>query len=353
MNSQNTRPLQRFFVGGYTQRNPTASPQGISTCTVDPQSGAMRVLHTQSHASNPSYLARFGRQLFAVEENSAAEGAAVATFAIGSAGDLTFTEHTPVPGDAPCHLSLDSSGRLLPVACYSSGTVVLYGREGRSLTQQHAVQHTDTQIPPRDPHAHQAVFGPDGSTLFVTDLGLDEIRSYSVRAGALEPQTVTRLAAGSGPRHLTFHPSGDYAFVVGELDSSLTLLRHRQGMFEPLTTVSLLANPTGQNAAAAVRVAPSGRFVYASNRDLGAQGNDGIAVFHFDEAEKTLTRTAFVSSGGHLPRDFALTPDGKGLIAAHQGSNTLVSFWVDDSDGSLEATGETLALHQPVCVLMD
>ena len=124
------------------------------------------------------------------------------------------------------------------------------------------------------------------------------------------------------------------------------------GCSSPCEALPLLPDPSGRNAAAAVRVAPSGRFVYASNRDLDAQGNDGIAVFAFDEAAGRLTRTAFVPSGGHLPRDFALTPDGTGLVVAHQGSSTLVSFRVDETSGVLTATGETLALHQPVCVLM-
>lgn len=353
MSSQHPKLPQRFFVSGYTKATPTPQPQGISTCTLEPQSGAMHVLHNQESAINPSYLARFETQLFAVEENPADEQPAVATFDVGPAGDLSFTGRTPVPGDAPCHLSLDSSGRLLPVACYNSGNVVLYSLEQGDLVQQQAVQHEDTRTQTRDPHAHQAVFGPDGKTLFVTDLGLDEIRSYRVRLGQLEPQQVTRFTAGSGPRHLAFHPSGDYAFVVGELDSSLTLLRHSSGILEPLMTESLLPEPSGRSAAAAVRVAPSGRFVYASNRDLDRGGKDGIAIFRFDEAGKRLTRTAFVPSGGHLPRDFALTPDGQMLIVAHQGSHKLTSFWVDDASGGLEPTGETLELHQPVCVLMD
>ncbi len=344
---------QRFFIGSYTRPTPTAAPQGVTTCVLDTRSGAMRVGHVFGDVVNPSYLARHGTRLYAVKECSADDQPAVYSFSVTAAGRLELTHSASVPGDAPCHLGLDPSGRALVVATYSSGHVVLYSAdEAGALHERQSVQHPRYQHPSREPHAHQAVFDPEGATLFVTDLGLDEIRSYRLEATRLEPAAITNLPAGSGPRHLAFHPSGDYAFVLGELDSSLTLVRHKNGILEPLGSVSLLPCAGGENAAAAVRVAPSGRFVYASNRDLQGEGNDGIAVFGFDAASETLTHTGFTPSGGHLPRDFALTPDGRLLVVAHQGSNTLVSFWVDETSGKLEATGETLELYQPVCVLM-
>ena len=178
----------RFFVGGYTEPSPTPQPQGVSTCLLDPASGAMRVQHTQSGVINPSYLARRDGYLLAVKEVASAENPAVLELEIGAAGTLTLSGSSDVPGDAPCHLACDPGGRFFVVACYSSGNVVLYTPlPGGALSERQIVQHHDTDaLPPRparDPHAHQAVFGPDGNTLFVTDLGLDEIRSYRLGAG--------------------------------------------------------------------------------------------------------------------------------------------------------------------------
>lgn len=347
--------LQRFFVGGYTQPRPPNHPQGISTCELDLQSGAMRVRHTFGDVVNPSYLTHLDTQLFTLKETSAEEKPTVSRLQIGETGTLHLSHSAEVPGDGPCHLSLDASGRSLAVVTYGSGHVALYavGADGSLQARQH-LKHQDASGTGREPHAHQAVFGPDGQTLFVTDLGLDEVRCYRFDSelGGLEPHTVTPMPARSGPRHLAFHPSSRYAFVVGELDSSLTLVRHDAGQLEPLESLSLLPDPSQKGAAAAVRAHPSGRFVYASHRDTEGQGNAGIAIFAFDETSKTLTRTAFVPSGGRLPRDFALTPDGRLLLAAHQDNGLLLSFWVDDEDGSLKPTGERLELHQPVCVLM-
>lgn len=346
--------FQRFFVGGYTAPSTPVHPQGVSTCELDLRSGAMRVRHTFADVVNPSYLTHRDTRLFAVKETSAAETPTVSSFQVGEAGALTPIDSAEVPGDAPCHLSLDPSGRWLVAVTYGSGHVGLYAAQPEgTLHPRQLLQHEDRSGQGRAPHAHQAVFGPDGQ-LFVTDLGLDEVRRYRFDAekGHLEPETFISLPPGSGPRHLAFHPSGRHAFVLGELDSSLSLFRYHDGQLERLQTVSLLADPSQRGAAAAVRVAPSGRFVYASHRDTEGQGNAGIAVFAFDEARERLVRTAFFPSGGRLPRDFALTPDGRLLLAAHQDNDRLVSFWVDTEDGRLEPTGEGLELHQPVCILM-
>lgn len=346
---------QRFFVGSYTRPTPTAAPQGVTTCSLDTRSGALHAQHVFSDVVNPSYLALAPQQarLYAVKECLADARPAVYSFSLTAEGVPKLSHSVSVPGDGPCHLGFSPSGRALVVATYGSGHVVLYSDdEAGVLQERQSVRHPSYEHPSREPHAHQAVFGPDGVTLFVPDLGLDEIRSYRLGADRLEIAAVTKLPTGSGPRHLAFHPSGEYAFVVREHDSTLTLVRHQGGVLVPLGSVPLLPHPGGKNAAAAVRVAPSGRFIYASNRDLQGAGNDGIAVFRFDAPSETLTRTSFTPSGGHLPRDFALTPDGRLLVAAHQGSDRLVSFWVDEASGALTPTGETLELYQPVCVLM-
>jgi 6-phosphogluconolactonase len=103
----------------------------------------------------------------------------------------------------------------------------------------------------------------------------------------------------------------------------------------------------GRYSGAEVQVAPSGRFVYASNR-----GHDSIASFAVDAVTGALRPLGHVASGGAEPRHFAISPCGRWLLAANQNSGTVVLFAVDLASGTLEPTGQTVALPKPVCLLL-
>ena len=135
--------------------------------------------------------------------------------------------------------------------------------------------------------------------------------------------------------------------MLNELDSTVSVFRHQEGGLELLDTVSTLPEFTGETTAAALRIHPSGRFLYASNR-----GHDSIAVFAFDEAAARLSPLQHAPTGGKIPRDFALDPAASLLIAANQQTNTLLSYRLDADSGLLEPTGQRLELGTPVCIVM-
>ena len=308
---------------------------------------------------NPSYLAldEENRRLFAVEECAAELSPAVRAFTISEGFALEPLNNRSVPGGAPCYLALNADKRFLTVANYSTGNVLLYpvGRDSTIGEIAGDVYHTDyyagqgvSSDRQEAPHPHATVFGPDNQTVYVPDLGTDEIVSYRLDAeGAkLEPLTRLKMPAGAGPRHLVFHPEEPVAFVLNELASSLSVLRHNGYELTLLSSISTL--PAGfqrENTGAAVRVHPSGDFVYASNR-----GDDSIAVFRFERAEQRLHPVQHIASQGQMPRDFALDSEGKLAVVANQQTNTLVSFWIDDETGRLEPTGFQLDMGTPVCV---
>lgn len=331
-----------------------AQGKGICTCRLEPESGKMEVLACNEAVVNPTYLAlnKSKTHLYAVQETGVADTPSVHSFSINADYRLSHINTQGMIGEGPCHLTLDATEKFLTVANYSSGNVVLYSvKEDGSVGEQlDSVQHRGKGPNPKrqeGPHAHATVFGPEG-TLFVADLGLDEVISYRVNSGKLESLGSVKTPPGAGPRHLVFHPSGNYAFVVNELDSTLSVFRHEGGGLELLNTVSTLPekNET-ESYCAAIRINPSGRFIYVSNR-----GHDSLAVFAFDENEESLKLIQLVPSGGLYPRDFNLDPSDKLLIAANQQTNNLLSYWLDASTGKLRATGHELELGTPVCVVM-
>jgi 6-phosphogluconolactonase (cycloisomerase 2 family) len=298
---------------------------------------------------NPSYLAAgaSGRRVYAVEELAQAGGAALVTLAADQPGaPLRLLGRQPVPGDAPCHLALSPDGRWLITACYGDGRLTLHPLDpGSGLAGPAAdvVQH-----PGPAPHAHMALFAPDGA-LIVADLGLDQLITYQLQpAGRLAAIATFQLASGVGPRHLTFHPGGQYAFALGELDSSVTLLAYADGQFRPLQRHSSLpAGYQGANSAAAIRLDPAGRHLYLSNR-----GHDSLAAFAFDPAHARLQAIGHYPAGGAQPRDFALSAGGQHILVASQAGGLLISHWRDPASGALRPTGHTLPWPAPTCALL-
>jgi 6-phosphogluconolactonase len=137
--------------------------------------------------------------------------------------------------------------------------------------------------------------------------------------------------------------------MIAEMGGTLTAYEYNSktgALTEADTKSTLPSDFHGENTTAAVRVHPNGRFVYGSNR-----GHDSIAVFGFDEVHGKLSRIEVVPTGGKGPRDFALSPDGRWLVAAHQYSNLLTVFRVDPATGRLTPTSHTASLSMPVCVL--
>ena len=154
---------------------------------------------------------------------------------------------------------------------------------------------------------------------------------------------------GAGPRHAAFHPTAPYAYVLNELDSTLTTYRFdpEGGGLVPLQVITTLPPAfTGDNTTSEIAVAPSGRFVYASNR-----GHDNIVIFRVDEAAGVLEPVGWEPTQGRTPRFFTLDPAGAFLYAANQDSDTIVAFRVDPQAGTLTPTGQVVSVGSPSSIV--
>jgi 6-phosphogluconolactonase len=358
------------FIGTYTDRILFGSGhvlegkgEGIYAFRFDPATGTAAPAATTAGVTNPSYLAfDAGRRfLYAVNELKTFEGApsgTVSAFAIEpESGALRFLNRRLTHGTDPCHVTVDAARRHVFVANFMSGSVVVLpiGADGSLQAASDFIQHQGSGIDParqKGPHAHSVTLDASGRFAFVPDLGLDRLMIYRVDAerGMLEPNAVPwlKMKPGAGPRHLAFHPNGRFAYLVNELDSTVAALSYdgASGHFGYQGSVPTLpAGAAGPSTCADIQVAPSGRFVYASNR-----GHDSIAVFAVDAATGRLVVAGHAPTLGRTPRSFAIDPGGAFLLAANQDSDTVVVFGIDPADGSLRPTGTVLDVPTPVCV---
>ena len=347
------------FVGTYTG----GDSKGIYRFDLDTTTGKASAPVLAAEVSSPSFLAIAPdrRFLYAVSEVDAFQGkktGGVTAFAIDpKTGALAPLNAESVGGAGPCHLVVDKAGKNVLVANYGGGSVAVLpiANDGKVKPLSSFVQHQGSSVDKGrqgQPHAHSINLDKNNRFAFVADLGLDKILVYKFdpKAGTIAANTPPSavLAPGSGPRHFAFHPGGKYAYVINELNSTVTVFDYdsEKGILnENQSLSSLPSNSKGTNYPAEIVVHPSGRFVYGSNR-----GHDSIAAFKVDAANGKLTPVGHQGTGIKNPRNFAIEPTGKFLLAANQDANTVVVFKINQETGNLDPTGETIKVSKPVCL---
>jgi 6-phosphogluconolactonase len=349
------------YVGTYTGPN---RADGMYVYRMDPASGALTRLQLVTGVNNPSFLAFHpnGRYLYAVEEISNYQGqnsGSLAAFGIDQAsGALTLLNRTSSYGSIPAHLQVDPAGRFLVVANYVGGNdvVVAIGADGRLGDLTDSKQH-EGMGPNRQrqegPHPHMILFDPAGRYVFDPDLGLDKILAWRWDGanGRLLGNELPygQVSSGAGPRHMAFHPGGRWAYVINELDNTVSAFAYdpERGALQIIQTLSTLpADFAGTSNCAEIMVHPNGRFLYGSNR-----GHNSLAIFAVDAQTGKLTPAGWEPTQGETPRNFNIDPSGTLLLAANQNGNNIVPFRIDQQSGRLTATGAVTTAATPVCLL--
>ncbi|SAK67698.1 6-phosphogluconolactonase [Caballeronia calidae] len=344
------------YVGSRTTRERNARGDGISVYRVDTGTGALTLVQLVKDLVNPSFLALSanGERLYTVHGDLSD----ISAFKVDKAtGELTFLNRQSTEGKNPVHLAIDPTGRYIVVSNHigASLAVLPIAADGwlQPLTQ---LVKLEGPIGPHRAEQKQAKphfnpFDPTGEFVVVPDKGLDRVFSFRFKDGQLTPAespfVTTRETAG--PRHIAFHPKGAYAYVVNELDSTVTTYRYDKatGALQPLQILSSLPETyTGNSRASEIEVDRGGRFVYASNR-----GYDSIATYRIDEKSGHLTYIGATQTSGRTPRFITSTPDGRFMYALNEDSDSIVAFSVDAANGALEPTGFSIASGSPVCMV--
>jgi 6-phosphogluconolactonase (cycloisomerase 2 family) len=345
------------YVGGYTSKDRNGRGDGINVYRIDEASGAWSHVQRLGDLVNPSWLTLDRRR--PVLYSAHGEGQEAVAYAIDPAtGRVRILNRQQTQGKNGVRLGIEASDCFLVCANYSSGTVAvlpiepdgslgplrdlvpLTGKTGPHPTEQASA------------HPHDVVFDPRGRFCLVPDKGLDAVFVFRVdSSGKLIPAVRSSVTSrpGAGPRHAGFHPTGPYAYVLNELDSTLTTYRYdaETGGLDPVQTVTTLPPAwSGANTTSEIAVAPSGGFVYASNR-----GHDSVAIFAVDAAAGTLTPVGWEPTQGRTPRFIGLDPTGDTLYAANQDSDTIVAFRVDPRAGALTPTGQIVRVGSPSTIV--
>lgn len=339
----------RFLVGTYTS---PGKSQGIYTYVLDGKTGVVTQKSVTTGVSNPSYLCLSSDKKFVYSVNESSEGSAANAFAFDEAsGKLTLLNRSLTNGKGPCFISCTKNHVF--TANYGGGSLSVFARnaDGSLSDLKQKIQHVGSSVNlerQAEPHVHQIVI--NNNFVFTNDLGTDQVTVYQYHPKAvsnvLTSWDTLNVKPGSGPRHLAFSRDGKKAYLVQELDGTVSVLSVKNGTLELLQEISLMSEPNQKAWAADIHLSPDGKFLYATNR---APANNITCFYVLPNGR--LENLFQVSTRGDGPRNFAITPDGKYVLVAHQFSNNIVIFERDKKTGALTDTGERIDVGAPVCVV--
>lgn len=348
-----------LYVGTYNEKD----TPGIFVFEFDRQTGKLDLIQEVGGMRSPSYLEinPNGRFLYSVNRSSVLDEkkwGSVSAYQINQeSGKLMHLNDQPSFGSESCHISIDSKGRMVFVSNYSTGNLTLFpiNQNGSLDVISDAAQHFGSSINQqrqKKPHVHQSILSNDDAFLFVSDLGIDKVKVYSIdyKGKKLTAQSNSDgiVNQGSGPRHFAMHGNSKFAYVINELSSTVTFFNYEisSGKLTPIQTISTVPQDyDGTNYCADIHIHPSGKFLYGSNR-----GHNSLAIFEIDQDSGKLSTVGYQSTYGEWPRNFLIDPKGKYIFAANQNSNNIVLYTVDSNTGHLKKIDSDVNVPKPVCL---
>jgi 6-phosphogluconolactonase len=306
---------------------------------------------------NPSYLcvAPDKKYVYAVNEGKGDKAGVTAFLFDRSKGSLIQLNREPSGGDDPCYVNINKAGRWVTVGNYSGGSLsVLPVMADGSLGKPKTIFHKGSSVNKdrqEKAHVHCTMFSPDNKYLFVSDLGMDKVMTYTFNpgSGTLAPAPVpfTKVEPGSGPRHFEFHPNGKFAYLMEELGGTISAYSYQDGKLTFIERVSTLPKDyTGTKSGADIHVSKDGKFLYGSNRGE----SNTIVIYSIDQKTGKLTYVGHQATGGKIPRNFNFDPSGNWLLVANQESDDITVFRRDPATGKLTPTNNSIKVAKPVCV---
>ena len=337
---------EKFYLGTYTKRD----SKGVYSVLLNKETETLDALTLEASIDNPTYLSysKVDHLLFAVGKGEELCGI--------SAQAAQFSPLVPLANyddqqAVPCYIRYHEKTGDVLTANYHGGFVELYhyDKDANAFTFVDKKIHTGSSIHANQtsPHVHYTDFTPDEKWIVVCDLGIDTVFTYKRTETGLEKVAQYQTKAGSGPRHVTFHPTLPIAYLICELDATVEVLSYdkENGTFTNLDKIALTTKDQ-QAWGGAIHITRNGRFVYASNR-----GFDAIYTFSVDSTNGLLTLVQTTDSFGLVPRDFHLSSDESYIVVGHQESDNLTLFKRNLETGELTLLQKDFYAPEVVCVV--
>ncbi|ERJ60569.1 lactonase family protein [Sphingobacterium paucimobilis] len=337
----------KFYVGTYT--SPTGS-KGVQLYDFEVHTGKS-VFSNTIPMDNPSFLARKGQVLYAVNENN--EGRLTAI----DLENNTIIGALPTKGAHPCHVAISPTQPVAVVSNYTGGSLLLVSlKEDGSLDREEDFIQFKGSSVNKDrqsgSHVHSAFFSADGSKLFVSDLGADLIYIYGVEQKG-DGYSLHRIDSiptpkGTGPRHVVVSDDARCVYAVLELTGEVAVFHEKDSRWVNTQILPIYAEGfVGEHGGADIKISKDGKFIYATNR-----GDANVVASYQVKKDKTLHLKSILSTGGNSPRNLNISEDDSRVFITNQISNQITVFKRNKHTGALEAEKSAwVDVSKPVCLI--
>ncbi|MFP3834053.1 lactonase family protein [Chryseobacterium sp. SIMBA_028] len=327
--------------------------EGIYVYQLDTIKGKLSKVTSVKGILNPSFLTLSPNKkyLFACTESKTKGAGSISSFEFNPRKKtLTFINSQKSGGENPVYLAAHKNGKWLINGNYTEGSTSVYLVSENGFIQPYVqnLQFSEGSIDPNRQersHIHSTVFSPNFDYVFLPDLGADKIRSYSFNNDQREPlieteKPFTQAVLGSGPRHFTFHPNGNYAYCIEEMAGAVSVFKYESGKLESIQRINTHSDKIKNSFESSdVHISPDGCYLYASNR--GQENN--IAIFSIQN-DGTLKNVGYQPTGGKHPRVFAIDSTGNFLITTNSVSGTATVFKRNLETGLLKRVGRKVKM---------
>src|SRR6186713_1337023 len=343
---------QLLIIGTFT----SGTSDGIYVYKFNTETGENSFVSSVK-TSNPSYLTISPNKKFVYAVNEDAPGN-VTAFVFNKPNNMLLqVNQQPSQGKHPCYITIDKTGKWVIVGNYGSGTLAVLpvnkdgslGKPTDSVLHEGSSVNSERQV---SAHVHATVLNSNNKTLYVPDLGMDDVMLYNLdtKTGKLKEFVPPFIATepGAGPRHIDIHPNGKYAYLMEELTGSVSVYEiEKNGYLSLLQNISGLPRDfDGAVGSADIHVSPDGKFLYCSNRG----SSNSISVFKINQGTGKITLVGHQSTLGKTPRNFNFDPSGNFLLVANQNSDDIIVFNIDKKTGLLKDSGKKISVPNPVCI---
>ncbi|WP_367566161.1 lactonase family protein [Lacrimispora sp.] len=346
--------MKYAYVGCRTTRDRNARGEGLKVFEISEKTGDWKEIQCLYMEENPSYQTFDNEKKYLYSVHG--DISKVSSYKIKEDGTLEHINTVDIGGRNPVFITPDKANEYLLVAALQGGAVYSLKRNsdgsiGEIVDKVSYEGREEGKIS----FVHQCIWDQTKTYLAAPAQGRAQgygqvrIFKFDSENGRLSETCQFKARQYAEPRHIAFHPTNKFAYMINEKDNTMTYFGFdkEKGILEPRQILPTLPDTyTGEGQASASIIDPTGRILIGSNRI-----HESLVLYRINQDTGYMTTLGYAPVLGKTPRFITFNEDGSLLYTANEDSDTIVEMKLDEDKGIVEYTGRIIHTESPVCII--